>query len=145
MEAQNHFYGHSAALAAYAGLTRPRHIAGLVQHGWTAGSPVDTHFRDFPTLRDDSPGRWPTGARRLLVWSHESRGWSPDPSVETVPIGAGVVGAAVGAVVGAGAVAGAAGVLVGGCVLDGAAARAGTTANAAARANVFMQFLHTLT
>lgn len=88
MEAQNHFYGHSAALAAYAGLKRPRHIAGLVQHGWTAGSPVDTHFRDFPTLRDDSPGRWPTGARRLLVWSHESRGWSPDPSVETVPIGA---------------------------------------------------------
>jgi hypothetical protein len=88
MEAQNHFYGHSAALAAYVGLPRPRHIAGLVQHGWTAASPVDTHFRDFPALRGDSDRRWPTGPRRLFVWSHESRGWTPDPEVETVPIGA---------------------------------------------------------
>jgi hypothetical protein len=88
MEAQNHFYGHSAALAAYAGLTRPRHIPGLVQHGWTAVSPVETHFRDFPSLRHDTPGRWPTGRRSLLVWSHGSRAWQPDGQVETVPIGA---------------------------------------------------------
>jgi len=88
MEAQNHFYGHSAALAAYAGLRRPRHIAGLVQHGWTAGSPVDTHFRDFPALRGDTGRRWPTGRRDLFVWSHTSRGWSPEATVPTVPIGA---------------------------------------------------------
>src|SRR5690349_11983634 len=88
MEAQNHFYGHSAALAAYVGLPRPRHIAGLVQHGWTAGSPVETHFRDFPALHGGSDRRWPTGTRRLFVWSHESRGWKPDGDTETVPIGA---------------------------------------------------------
>lgn len=88
MEAQNHFYGHSAALAAYAGLPRPRHIAGLVQHGWTAVSPVETHFRDFPSLRGDTPGRWPTGRRSLFVWSHGSRAWQPGGPVETVPIGA---------------------------------------------------------
>ena len=88
MEAQNHFYGHSAALAAYAGLPRPRHITGLVQHGWTAVSPVETHFRDFPALRGDTPGRWPTGRRSLFVWSHGSRAWQPDGRVETVPIGA---------------------------------------------------------
>ena len=88
MEAQNHFYGHSAALAAYAGLRRPRHISGLVQHGWTAVSPLGTHFRDFPSLTGDTPGRWPTGRRSLFVWSHTSRAWQPDGPVGTVPIGA---------------------------------------------------------
>ncbi len=70
MDIQNHYYGHSAVLAAYAGLSRPRHIAGLLQHGWTATSPVAAHFADFPAV-----GR--TAHRRLLVWSHSSRAWSP--------------------------------------------------------------------
>ena len=72
MESQNHFYGHSAALAVYAGRSRPRHIHGLVQHGWTAVSPVETHFRDFPRVGLEADSR-----RRLLVWSHESRAWDP--------------------------------------------------------------------
>jgi hypothetical protein len=83
MEAQNHFYGHSAAWAAYLGRRRPRHVAGLVQHGWTAVSPVETHFRDFPHVG------MPGSSRDLFVWSHESRGW--DPAAEergTTPIGA---------------------------------------------------------
>lgn len=82
MESQNHFYGHSAALAAYAGLRRPHHIAGLVQHGWTAVSPTSTHFRDFPRL-----GQKP-GSPRLLVWSHHSRAWSPEGDRQTTAIGA---------------------------------------------------------
>lgn len=84
MEAQNHYYGHSAALARAAGLTRPRHVAGLVQHGWTAMSPLSTHFRDFPRLgrHDGPPGR------RLLVWSHTSRAWDPAAEDrETTPVG----------------------------------------------------------
>jgi hypothetical protein len=84
MESQNHFYGHSAAFAAYTGRPRPRHIRGLVQHGWTAVSPVATHFRDFPRLGLD-----PRASHRLLVWSHDSRAW--DPATErhtTTPIGA---------------------------------------------------------
>jgi hypothetical protein len=84
MESQNHFYGHSAAFAAYTGRVRPRHVRGLVQHGWTAVSPVQTHFRDFPGVGLDGRGRG-----RLLVWSHESRAW--DPATErhtTVPVGA---------------------------------------------------------
>ncbi len=84
MESQNHFYGHSAALAAFLGLSRPRHVRGLVQHGWTAVSPVGTHFRDFPEV-----GRRAGDPRRLLVWSHTSRAW--DPSAEehtTTPVGA---------------------------------------------------------
>ncbi|MGY1748067.1 hypothetical protein [Modestobacter sp. SYSU DS0511] len=88
MESQNHYYGHSSALAAHAGLSRPRHIPGLVQHGWTAGSPVETHFRDFPSLSTGGGRGWPTGRRRLFVWSHHSRAWSPDGRVETVAIGA---------------------------------------------------------
>jgi len=88
MESQNHYYGHSSALAAYCGLPRPRHIAGLVQHGWTAVSPVDTHFRDFPSLSSPGGRGWPTGGRRLFVWSHHSRAWSPDGRVETAAIGA---------------------------------------------------------
>lgn len=71
MDIQNHYYGHSAVLAAYAGLARPRHIAGLLQHGWTATSPVAAHFADFPSV-GTSP------RRRLLVWSHRSRAWSPE-------------------------------------------------------------------
>lgn len=86
MDIQNHYYGHSAVLAAYAGLSRPRHIAGLLQHGWTAVSPVAAHFADFPKVGTD-PGR-----RRLLVWSHGCRGWSPaDEDRETTPIGAPVL------------------------------------------------------
>lgn len=83
MEAQNHFYGHSAAWAAYLGRRGPRHLPGLAQHGWTAVSPVATHFRDFP--RAGTPG----SRRRLLVWSHRSRGWDPAAEQhETTPIGA---------------------------------------------------------
>ena len=84
MEAQNHFYGHSAAFASYLGLARPRHVRGLVQHGWTTVSPVGTHFRDFPDL-----ARSPKDPARLLVWSHDSRGWDPaDDDRETTPVGA---------------------------------------------------------
>lgn len=83
MDIQNHYYGHSAVLAAYAGLRRPRHIAGLLQHGWTVTSPVPAHFADFPRVGTD-PRR-----RRLLVWSHGCRGWSPaDEDRATTPIGA---------------------------------------------------------
>ena len=64
MDIQNHYYGHSAALARHAGLDSVRHIDGLLQHGWTVRSPVTVHFADFPRL--------PRGARRL-VWSHASR------------------------------------------------------------------------
>lgn len=71
MDIQNHYYGHSAVLAAYAGLPRPRHVAGLVQHGWTATSPIAAHFADFPDV-----GKRPE-RRRLLVWSHRSRAWAP--------------------------------------------------------------------
>jgi hypothetical protein len=70
MESQNHFYGHSAAFAAYTGRSRPRHVRGLVQHGWTAVSPVETHFRDLPSVGLSGPAR-----AKLLVWSHGSRGW----------------------------------------------------------------------
>ncbi|MBO9556657.1 hypothetical protein [Cellulomonas sp.] len=73
MESQNHYYGHSSALARYAGLDRPRHLPGLLQHGWTAVSPLDTHFRDFPAVGA------PEGRvrRQLYVWSHSSRAWDP--------------------------------------------------------------------
>ncbi|QGN56659.1 hypothetical protein [Nostocoides sp. HKS02] len=71
MDIQNHFYGHSAVLAAYAGRRRPQHVRGLIQHGWTTSSPLAVQFGDFPDVgRDDG--------RRLLVWSHQSRAWSPD-------------------------------------------------------------------
>lgn len=82
MDIQNHYYGHSAVLAAYAGLSRPRHIAGLLQHGWTQTSPVAAHFADFPMV-----GRAPA-RRRLLVWSHASRAWSPaDEDRPTTAVG----------------------------------------------------------
>ncbi|MDN5915517.1 MAG: hypothetical protein L0I76_10495 [Pseudonocardia sp.] len=85
MDIQNHYYGHSAVLAAYAGLSRPRHVAGLLQHGWTATSPVAAHFADFPQV-----GRNPR--RRLLVWSHRSRAWSPsDEDRPTTAVGAPVL------------------------------------------------------
>jgi hypothetical protein len=84
VESQNHYYGHSSAFAAYLGLDRPRHVAGLVQHGWTAVSPLDTHFRDFP---DVGTARRP--GRRLLVWSHTSRAWDPaEGERRSTPIGA---------------------------------------------------------
>jgi len=80
MDIQNHYYGHSAALARYAGLTSIRHIDGLVQHGWTVASPTLVHFADFARLRSSA---------RRFVWSHTSRGWSPreDP-FPTTAIGA---------------------------------------------------------
>lgn len=84
MESQNHYYGHSYGFAHYLGLDRPRHIAGLVQHGWTAQSPVETHFRDFPKLAAESP----RPHQRLLVWSHSSRAWAPDRSAATTAVGA---------------------------------------------------------
>lgn len=71
MDIQNHFYGHSAALALAAGLPRPRHIQGILQHGWTTASPVLVLAHDFPQVGVDP--RWP-----MLVWSHSSRGWSPE-------------------------------------------------------------------
>lgn len=80
MDIQNHYYGHSAALAQHAGLRSVRHIDGLLQHGWTVRSPTLVHFSDFARL--------PRTASRL-VWSHAARGWdaSADP-FETTPIGA---------------------------------------------------------
>ena len=71
MDIQNHFYGHSAALALSAGLRRPRHIQGILQHGWTTTSPALVLAHDFPHVGMDP--RWP-----MLVWSHSSRGWSPE-------------------------------------------------------------------
>ena len=71
MDIQNHFYGHSAALALAAGLRRPRHIPGLLQHGWTAVSPAGVHTHNFPQVGVDE--RW-----TLFVWSHSSRAWSPE-------------------------------------------------------------------
>ena len=71
MDTQNHFYSHAGVLARHCGLRRPRHLAGLLQHGWTATSPVAANFGDFPHV--DGRGR-----RRLLVWSHGSRAWSPE-------------------------------------------------------------------
>ena len=73
MDIQNHFYGHTAALAAYAGLSRPRHVAGLIQHGWTTVPPIPVNFGDFPDVEKD-------GRRKLLVWSHRSRAWDPAQS-----------------------------------------------------------------
>lgn len=70
MDIQNHFYGHTAALAAYAGLPRPRHVAGLVQHGWTTVAPIPVNFGDFPDVEKG-------GRRKLFVWSHGSRAWDP--------------------------------------------------------------------
>jgi len=70
VDIQNHFYGHTAALAAYAGLPRPRHVAGLIQHGWTTVPPIPVNFGDFPSVEK-------SGRRRLFVWSHGSRAWDP--------------------------------------------------------------------
>ena len=73
MDIQNHFYGHTAALAAYAGISRPRHVAGLIQHGWTTVPPIPVNFGDFPDVELD-------GRRTLFVWSHTSRAWDPGQS-----------------------------------------------------------------
>jgi hypothetical protein len=73
VDTQNHFYGHTAALAAYAGLSRPRHVAGLIQHGWTTVPPIPVNFGDFPNLEK-------SGRRKLFVWSHGSRAWDPERS-----------------------------------------------------------------
>ena len=73
MDIQNHFYVHTAALAAYAGLSRPRHVAGLIQHGWTTVPPIPVNFGDFPDVEKD-------GRRKLFVWSHGSRAWDPERS-----------------------------------------------------------------
>lgn len=84
MDIQNHFYGHSAVLAGYAGLRAPRHMAGLYQHGWTPLTPLRTHFADLAA-------RTPAGG--LFTWSHDSRGWTEAESraetgFSTTPIGA---------------------------------------------------------
>ncbi len=71
MDIQNHFYGHSAVLAGYAGLHRPRHMAGLLQHGWTPVTPIRTHFADLA-------GSAPAG--KLFTWTHDSRGWTEEES-----------------------------------------------------------------
>ena len=73
VDTQNHFYGHTAALAAYAGLSRPRHVAGLIQHGWTTVPPIPVNFGDFPNIEKG-------GGRKLFVWSHGSRAWDPAQS-----------------------------------------------------------------
>jgi hypothetical protein len=70
LDTQNHFYGHTAALAAYAGMSRPRHVAGLIQHGWTTVPPIPVNFGDFPNIEKN-------GKRKLFVWSHGSRAWDP--------------------------------------------------------------------
>jgi hypothetical protein len=82
VDTQNHFYGHTAALAAYAGLSRPRHVAGLIQHGWTTVPPIPVNFGDFPDVEKN-------GRRRLFVWSHGSRAWDPVRSPRpSFPLGA---------------------------------------------------------
>jgi hypothetical protein len=82
MDIQNHFYGHTAALAGYAGLPRPRHVAGLIQHGWAPSSPIPVNFGDFPDVEK-------SGRRKLFVWSHGSRGWDPALSPRaSFPLGA---------------------------------------------------------
>lgn len=86
MDIQNHFYGHSGVLAGYTGHRRLRHINGLVQHGWVVTSPLVSNFGDFAHV-----GARPGDSRRLFVWSHSSRAWSPDRDAEprtTTPIGA---------------------------------------------------------
>jgi hypothetical protein len=81
VDIQNHFYGHTAALAAYAGLSRPRHVAGLIQHGWTTVPPIPVNFGDFPDIEQD-------GRRKLFVWSHDSRAWDPAQSARaSYPLG----------------------------------------------------------
>ncbi|WFR83085.1 hypothetical protein [Arthrobacter sp. Y-9] len=84
MDIQNHFYGHSAVLAGFAGLTRPRHFQGLLQHGWTPVTPIRTHFADLA-------GSAPAG--NLFTWTHDSRGWTEEESFRetgfhSTPIGA---------------------------------------------------------
>jgi hypothetical protein len=82
VDIQNHFYGHTAALAAYAGLSRPRHVAGLIQHGWTTVPPIPVNFGDFPDVEK-------AGRRKLFVWSHGSRAWDPARSPRgSFPLGA---------------------------------------------------------
>jgi len=81
VDTQNHFYGHTAALAAYAGLSRPRHVAGLIQHGWTTVPPIPVNFGDFPDVEKG-------GMRKLFVWSHGSRAWDPERSPrQSLPLG----------------------------------------------------------
>jgi hypothetical protein len=82
VDTQNHFYAHTAALAAYAGLSRPRHVAGLIQHGWTTVPPIPVNFGDFPDVEK-------SGRRKLFVWSHGSRAWDPARSPrQSFPLGA---------------------------------------------------------
>lgn len=86
MDIQNHYYGHSAALAHHCGLKKLHHVPGLVQHGWTVVSPVIAQFGDFS---DRGP------SRRRLVWTSRARGYRldgaesrfPDGSSQLEPIG----------------------------------------------------------
>lgn len=72
MDIQNHYYGHSAALARHCGLSKLRHISGLLQHGWTVSNPIIAQFGDFA---DRGPNR------RRLVWTSSSRAWSVDEPI----------------------------------------------------------------
>lgn len=84
MDIQNHFYGHSAAYAAHIGLDRPRHVAGLIQHGWTPNSPIRSHFADLAR-------RTPEGG--MFVWSHASRAWDEQTSREQTGFSSTAIGA----------------------------------------------------
>ncbi|MGG5171233.1 hypothetical protein ACQR35_03500 [Pseudarthrobacter sp. J1738] len=84
MDIQNHFYGHSAVLAGHAGLPRPRHMRGLLQHGWTPVTPISTHFADLASAA-------PAG--NLFVWTHDSRGWTEEESVRETGFRSTAIGA----------------------------------------------------
>jgi len=82
VDIQNHHYGHASVMARHAGLSRPRHVRGLLQHGWTVESPMATHFADFPDVEA-------SGRRELFVWTHHARGWDPaEESRRTRAVGA---------------------------------------------------------
>ncbi|AJT41416.1 hypothetical protein [Psychromicrobium lacuslunae] len=72
MDIQNHYYGHSAALAHHCGLTRLRHISGLLQHGWTVSNPILAQFGDFSDRGAN---------RRRLAWTSSSRAWSVEEPI----------------------------------------------------------------
>ncbi|MDQ0619539.1 hypothetical protein [Arthrobacter globiformis] len=69
MDIQNHYYGHSSALANYCGMSEIRHIPGLLQHGWTVKSPVLAQFADFNDRGSN---------RKRLIWTSASRGFAMD-------------------------------------------------------------------
>ncbi|MET1152785.1 hypothetical protein [Arthrobacter sp.] len=82
MDIQNHYYGHSSALAQHCGMSRIHHVAGLIQHGWTVKSPVLAQFADF----NDRGAN-----RRRLVWTTTSRGYSYDSPENKFPDGTSMI------------------------------------------------------